>query len=584
MRVSTAGRWLAMSCLVLLAACGGGGGGGGGSDAKLSLSPSQASLVATQFAGGALQLTGKLSPRPSASGTIYITVDDDGHTFYADADISGTADQFSAVVYSLPWLAPGTRTGTLTVRACPVSDCSTTFPGYAASVPYSVVVQPPAGETHRLQPSALAVSFASTPNASVLSRTLAVRDNFVTQAPWTATSDAAWLGVTPSGTSDATALVVTADAAGLPTNQTSIATITLSSPGLAGATIHVGLWKDSTGATTLSTAPAVNAVGLARDPYRPLVYATTGDDRILVYNAHTALLERTITGAGVHMGSLAVAPDGARLYALDGGGIVRVIDLATGASTAWTMPSAILDTANILVIRPNGEDVVLVGNGVAMARGNVVSTTGPQAAMAGVDEGSVVFSMDANSPSTISSWLTSWSSAGNQFFAVRAVTNANLGGSAFHGEEIALSGDGWHLYVADAVGGCMQVDPVTLAFVARFAHSGNGFTTGIATGASGNVACGYSSLETASDPVLGIFSATGSPLADFEWPTFDNGIASGLLVASSDGLVTVAPVPGTGDLLFAPMGQGTSDGTGHALSSAARLEGLRRLAPTHRPR
>ncbi len=584
MRASTAGPWLAMSCLVLLAACGGGGGGGGGSGAKLSLSPTQASLVATQFDGGSLQLTGKLSPRPVDTGTIYITVEDDSGTFYSGADISGNAEQFSAVVYSLPWLAPGTHAGTLTVRACPVSDCSTTFPGYATSVPYSVVVQPPAGETHRLQPSALAVAFASTPNGSVLSRTLAVRDNFVTQAPWTATSDAAWLGVTPSGNSDATALVVTADATGLPANQTSTATVTLSSPGLVGATIRVGLWKDASGATTLNVAQAVNAVGLARDPYRPLVYASTGDDRILVYNAHTALLERTIAGAGVHMGSLAVAPDGTRLYALDGGGIVRVIDLATGTSTAWTMPSAILDTANILVIRPNGEDVVLVGNGVAMARGTVVSTTGPQAALAGVDDGSVVFSLDGNSPSTIASWLTSWSSASNRFFAVQAVTNANLGGSAFHGEQIALSGDGWHLYVADAVGGCMQVDPVTLAFVTRFAHSGNGNTTGIATGAAGNVACGYSYMQSPSDPVFGIFSATGAALADFEPPTLYNGIAPGVLVASSDGLVTVAPALGTGELLFAPMGPGATDGTGHAQSSPARLDGLRRLAATHRPR
>ena len=141
-----------------------------------------------------------------------------------------------------------------------------------------------------MQPSSAGVAFASTPTASVLSRKLWVIDNFGTSAPWTATSDSPWLTVTPSGTSDATALTLTADPATLPVGETSIATVTLSSPGLAGATIRVGLWKDAVDAPAQAVVPGVDALGMARDPVSPFVYVVDGTDRIQVFNAHTASL------------------------------------------------------------------------------------------------------------------------------------------------------------------------------------------------------------------------------------------------------------------------------------------------------
>lgn len=571
MRVLVASRWLVVSCLVFLASCGGSDSGSshGAAPSNLALSPAAPSLTVTQYTTQTLVIRGTLSPRP-AKGTVYISVDDDNTTFYSSADISGSENQFTATLHSGPWLGAGTRSGTLTVKICEDQDCNSVYPGYTATVPYTVTVQTPPGEVHRLLPSALAVAFADTPNGSVLSRTLWVHDNFGLASTWSASSDAAWLTVTPSGQSEDSNLVLLADPSLLPLSQTSVANVRVSSPGAVGATIRVGLWRDADGSTQMRVAPTpggVDAIGLARDPYRPLVYASVGNDQVLVYNAHTGLLERTIAGLGTALTSLAVSPDGTRLYGVDGGTAIAVVDLTTDSLLAKWPKSTASYALPMQVIQPNGDDIVLLGDGTAMARGVVISTsTGLTGAIAATEDGMVAYSITPYSPSTITSWLLGYSNGTGQLQVLEANSASNLGGGSFHGEQIALSGDGGRLYVADYTGGCMQVDPISLALVSRFAQ---GRTTGVAMGTAGNVACGFSSSYD-TDPDIAVFSGAGVPLSTFATSTFGNGVLSGELAATADGLIAVGAAPGVHELLFAPMGQASGGGGNHAVAGASR--------------
>ena len=131
MRMSFAGRWLAASCLVLLAACGGGGGGGDGvhpDTSHLSLTSTQLTSTVPQYTGGTVTITGTISPFPSNVDTVYIGFADSGDTFYTQADLSGDATQFTAVLYTLPWLYPGAHAGTLRVFVCTDSTCAAPAP------------------------------------------------------------------------------------------------------------------------------------------------------------------------------------------------------------------------------------------------------------------------------------------------------------------------------------------------------------------------------------------------------------------------------------------------------------------------
>ena len=145
MHLSVASRWLAVSCLVWLAACGGdgGGAGSGGSDnsgsggqqgTHLSISVDSPTLTVTQYTTAPLVISGTLSPRPTG-GTIYVSVSDSNTTFYAKADIAGADTQFTATVHSGLWLDAGAHSGTLTVKICDSQDCSSAYPGYTATKP-----------------------------------------------------------------------------------------------------------------------------------------------------------------------------------------------------------------------------------------------------------------------------------------------------------------------------------------------------------------------------------------------------------------------------------------------------------------
>ena len=580
MRCYAASRWLAMSCLMLLVACGGGGSSGGGSNngssSAVSLDPNPISITQAEFSSVTLVIDGSLTKIPSQPGSPIVgqyflkTVDSAG-AFYASPAVGGSQSGFSITVQTLPWLAAGTHSGTLTVTVCYDSDCATPFAGFSTTVPYTVTVTPSAQAVHRLLPSTNSVAFASAPDGSVLSRTLAVHDNFGQATTWTAQSDSAWLKVSASGTSDATSLVVTADPTSLPWDQTSTATITLAADatGVSGATIHVGLWKGSTGLTTLVTQPTTTPLAIVGDPRRPLVYVTNGGTDVQVWNVHTAQQVGKIANVGAALSSAAVSPDGTRLFVLDGS-LIRVVDLdSQSVVDTWTHASANVGTnvTSLTVVRPNGRDILLVGDGTAMADGQVLNASGLPGNLSVIDDGTRAYALETQSEPTIVTRyeLRYADDAGGRLVVIPAAQSSSFNGDYAEVGQIAAAGDGSALYLADSALGCLRINPFNLQFestvVANSLAIGEVFSA--VTGATGNVTCG--ALQNAgaggSTLTLGVYGGTSTALANYsiaiDQRTLQNGLAT---VASADGLVEI--ITDFDAIIFVPMGQGGGASSG----------------------
>lgn len=157
-------RWASVLAVAAsLASC---GGGGGGLPLTLAFNPG---TLHKQFYEH--ELPGPIGVQLTVTGstkaqTIYVRVSDSAQTIDVTS-LSVTAydeSHFGAGFATLGNLPPGTRTGTLTVRLCDSSDCSSLL-GRGA-LPYTVVVQPnPPPVLNSLSPSPLSVA-ALIPNGA----------------------------------------------------------------------------------------------------------------------------------------------------------------------------------------------------------------------------------------------------------------------------------------------------------------------------------------------------------------------------------------------------------------------------------
>lgn len=216
-------------------------------------------------------------------------------------------------------------------------------------------------DQHKIIPSDVGVAFTKTPGWSRLSKTLSVRDNFGVLSAWSATADQAWLSVTPSGKVDQP-LVLTANPAGLASNQVYTATVTLKSPDPTIATpekIRVGLWVGAGNPSATVTIPRTEADHFVLDPIRPLMYTTNASNQdLVVYNLYTGVQVGRLAGVVSGNQGGVVSPDGSRLYLYNGASVAVVIDLDK-MSKLGTLPVSL--DADSLVARPNGKPVILGG-------------------------------------------------------------------------------------------------------------------------------------------------------------------------------------------------------------------------------
>ena len=133
----------AIALLGSLVACGGGGGDSGPPPIAVAVSPTtaQASSVAgTTPDGMVVVLTATLSATPTT--TVYPMIVSSSaaiRTGTTDAIQTG-ANTWTVRLYSVPTLAVGTYSGTVSLKLCKDMQCSSEYPVTGASVPFTFTV------------------------------------------------------------------------------------------------------------------------------------------------------------------------------------------------------------------------------------------------------------------------------------------------------------------------------------------------------------------------------------------------------------------------------------------------------------
>jgi outer membrane protein assembly factor BamB len=132
-------RHLAASLMsVLLAACG--GGGGSGSPLSISLTPSTVSASFVQ--GTVYSFTESAVVKGTVSGAVYVLIVDTAGVLQPNVSIQQqSATLYSASLATTPDLAEGTHSGSIQVKLCSDTACSTQYGG--TSLPYTLTVLPP---------------------------------------------------------------------------------------------------------------------------------------------------------------------------------------------------------------------------------------------------------------------------------------------------------------------------------------------------------------------------------------------------------------------------------------------------------
>jgi len=412
-----------------------------------TLTATPSSLAAHAGAGEQAPAT-DVTLRLDAGGALPFTVTSDVPWLSATPS-SGAVNDAGALLrvrFNRGALPAGTHQGKLTVRAATDHDTVT------AEIPVTLTLEglPPEAEPRRLVASEGGVAFASTPGPSLLARTLSVTDTGGDAIAWTATADAAWLSVTPSGSTPG-ALVVTADPSGLAADAVHEATVTLSAatPGVAPEQVRVGLWVGSAAPATSIALPLDLRV-LAVDPVRPYAYLHARGDALTVLNLHTGEVVATVPGVGTALGAMAVSTDGARLWVADGpaGALVPVALPALVKGTPVPDPYASLTT--LRAIRTRGRERLLLGSGDVL---DVVSGVRTEAAFFGAFS-PLAASRDGRRMAVLSNYTSSadfhaYSIETNPLDVTRVLTaQVAYGHAGDNGTSVALSPDGVRMYTA----------------------------------------------------------------------------------------------------------------------------------------
>jgi hypothetical protein len=399
-------------------------------------------------------------------------------------------------------------------------------------------------DRRRLLASRWGVGLLSAGIRSRLTGSLQILDSFGRQVAWTASSDSAWLTVTQSGTTaGAGTLDLSADPQSLPVGKLSHATIKVSAvePGIEPTFIRVALWKDTKALTETVRLP-MDVKALVADPIRPYVYVHEGRGVVDVYNVHTARLVRRLAGLGHEIGSMAVAPDGQRLYVVDGrSSTVQVIDLSTMEHKAsWTAERSLNAFEPMAVVRPNGADLLLVGSRAFDDQG--VERPGLQfggAALAVSNDGRRLFTHNARtSPSTVTAYsLDSSAVAGAQLVAIRSAEATGIQGAA-NGKDVAISPDGTSLYLASgAPYRCLRADSRSLAFVGSLS-GGSHYPNNVEVAADGKIICG--AAQPAGGMQFWVHAPSGALTQTHKGVAAEGELLDGMLVVTPDSLAVAA--------------------------------------------
>ncbi|EPR4993172.1 hypothetical protein ACU6DI_002205 [Vibrio navarrensis] len=208
------------------------------------------------------------------------------------------------------------------------------------------------------------ISLTKFPTKEKLTAQIDILDSYnLADTAWTATTNAKWLSVTPSGTTS-DKLVVSANTDGLAENtlyQTEIEISSGKDSVVTSENIRVALWIGSNDPELRSTI-AGNFYHLAADPVRPYIYANQGQvesAEISIYHSHTnAYIAGLQLGATHQFGHMQVSEDGRWLYAGIDGDSIAVFDLINQSLVRiWQGHDALADMFTL--VEPSGKPVIL---------------------------------------------------------------------------------------------------------------------------------------------------------------------------------------------------------------------------------
>lgn len=218
-------------------------------------------------------------------------------------------------------------------------------------------------EPRRITVGETGVSFSRFPGSSILERDIMVSENAGEPLGWTAQSSASWLSVTPSGETG-WVLTLRADPSGLASDTVHTARVEVraTDPAVANTeTIEVGLWVGTTDPEPLIDIDLLHRHIIA-DPVRPYVYVSKGSSGdVDIINIYTGEVAGVIEDVAANSYTMAITPDGRRLFVVDANNSVLVpVDLANRTVLpAWPAGGY----SSMAVGRVDGKTILFTGSG-----------------------------------------------------------------------------------------------------------------------------------------------------------------------------------------------------------------------------
>ena len=325
----------------------------------------------------------------------------------------------------------------------------------------------------------------------------------------------------------------------LPNEAVSYANVTVSTPtaGVEAAVIRVGLWKSATRFAAI-TRLKQDYTNIIADSIRPFVYVNSGGTSIDVFNAYTAQKIGTVANAGSALGQMSVSPDGQHLYALDTAArSMSVVDLTTLTNSAyWTLDNTVSQSSSVLAFRPNGVDVVLVGDGTAYLGGRSLGgghVSGSK--LVTTADGKYVF--DGFSGRRLGADYSAMS--GGALFA----TLANRIGvySGGNQQDFAIDKTGTRAYSASGGGTpgygykCAAIDVASGTLIGAL-PAGGAYPNNVEVTADGRAVCGIAYSSTFD---IFVHSSSGAFLKGYKFAGYQSALTPGNMVVTPDGFVVV---------------------------------------------
>ncbi len=288
--------------------------------------------------------------------------------------------------------------------------------------------------SQKLEPLDRGVALSQTASTSKLQSVIDINTNTERLANWTASTDAAWLSVTASGTVDDD-LTITADPMMVMDETFSEAVVTIASPDaeiMETEVVRVGFWKSA-----MMPAGDPVRVGdmfpedlIVADPIRPLAYVHSGEREINIVNTYSGAIEKTLTPEA-QVFNFDVSDDGASLFLVRSGedeGFIDVVDLNTqDITTTWTYAVERLsarDTQEIVFGRITNRPYLFTSTGVIInAETGEIETLSAGASPSGSDVKGNVFCSQGQGVSDAESELSCFDlvSAGFEGARLRSV-------------------------------------------------------------------------------------------------------------------------------------------------------------------